>query len=105
MALPCLSKRIMFSPSIGSSTFKICYPSLAFYTGFKANNCISILAKTLMRDFLLYYCCYRNFLIRVKTSSGSVDYCWRMCDANLMHGSNLEMVRCCEGIEALSGKV
>ncbi|MBL7176957.1 MAG: hypothetical protein ISS66_14130 [Desulfobacteraceae bacterium] len=34
-----------------------------------------------------------------------VDYFQRVCDAKIMHGSNLAMVRCCEGIEALAGKV
>ena len=38
-------------------------------------------------------------------------YVWHSCMdladvvRGLMHGSNLEMVRCCEGIETLSGKV
>ena len=40
-----------------------------------------------------------------KAAKRNVDYFQRIWDAKLMHGSNLEMVRCCEGIEALSGKV
>jgi len=39
------------------------------------------------------------------TAKPIVDYFQRVCDATIMHGSNLAMVRCCEGIEALAGKV
>ena len=36
--------------------------------------------------------------------AGSLAWIWPFWRAKIMHGSNLALVRCCEGIEALSGK-
>ena len=37
--------------------------------------------------------------------AGSLHLFWGNVLRSFMHGSNLALVRCCEGIEALSGKV
>jgi len=70
MALQSCSKWGIFSSSRGSPALKVCHPSIDFYTGLKGNNCISILAKSLMLDFL-YYCSISLFSKKQKTTFGS----------------------------------
>ena len=36
---------------------------------------------------------------------GNLNFFALLSGLGLMHGSNLALVRCCEGIEALAGKV
>ena len=64
------SQGVIHGPPIGTPAFKIWYPRLTFYDGWKANNCIAILAKTVMQTFL-YHRWILIFSKRVKNWSVS----------------------------------